>query len=118
MTEADVAPLEKVGLEETTESFNGYDEIAITQSFGTRLEDMGALMSMRAAVFIVLRRSGLRDIDAYKRVMETSMKGVQDHFTDFDDDDPGDVMADEPVSPVGKDDAPPAPPPMSSRPSS
>lgn len=92
---------EKPNIEELTESLTGFEEIAISKAFSVK--DFTALpgtMSVRALLFVVYKREGDNDGDAYQRAMELSMKAVNDYF-----DDEIEAIPDEPVTEPGKDSA-------------
>jgi hypothetical protein len=72
---------------------NGFDQIAIEQHFRTKLktfaEDGFALM--RPLLFIVEKRAGLADADAFRKVMLLPLEDVTGRFRrpdDADDEDP------------------------------
>ena len=86
-----------MSLEEIQKSVNGFDEIAVEQSFGYDLWTEGEARPMkfvRALVFIHLRRpadrggQGLSDADAKARVLEMPAGEVDDYFADQDEDEP------------------------------
>jgi hypothetical protein len=84
-------------------SINGFDEIAIRQSFG---EDVSTLRKtpfrfMRALVFIDQRRKGLRDPDAYGAAMAVTMKEIESYFAE----EVPELDPEEPETEQGKDDA-------------
>lgn len=109
-------PRQEMTLNEAVESLNGFDEIAIEKRFGgdiTSLLTNHAIRAVRATVFVLRRRDGLKDDEAYKASMEMSIREAQDYFPD----EPDEIMPDEPVTEVGKDSSEPAAPLTSSPPS-
>lgn len=88
-------------------SLNGYDEIAIAKYFGADYTELQArpIMFLRALIFVVERRGGAKDTEAYKTVMTATGTEVNDYFPD----DPTDADTGEdgdPESDLGKADAP------------
>lgn len=121
------------GVEEISESLNYFDEIAITKHFGQEWTDLSSTITLRALAFILERRNGLTDKDAFHKVTHMRLADVNDYFTfDHADAQPPeaeleDDLDDEPVldvdqrilddGPVGNGDALPGPPPTTSQPS-
>lgn len=97
---------DKPNLSETLDSVTGYDEIAINQAFGRYfgliVED--PTMLARAAIFVLQRRDGMKDAEAKKFVMDLPMSRVNVWFSDA----PDDVAPDDPDTPAGEGDSPPA----------
>lgn len=65
-------------------SLTGFDEVAITKFFGveyTELEDR-PMMFLRTLMFIVERRGGTKDSEAYKAAMNATTREVSDYFPD------------------------------------
>ena len=96
-----------MGFDEVMESITGFDEIAIEKHFGIDMYTDGERKPMlvtRAAVFVHLKHNGMNDLDARQEALGMSVKAVGDYF-DLDD---AEVMPDEPVTAVGKDDTQPA----------
>lgn len=100
MTHTDQTP------NEVMESMTGFDEIAVAQKFGGEILSLAESRQtafMRALVFVIKRREGLKDADAYRAAQELTLKETQEFFA-LDDE----VMPDEPVTPAGKDEPQPA----------
>jgi hypothetical protein len=107
---------DKLTLDEAVESLTGFDEIAIEKKFGhdiTTLLTDHAIRAMRATAFVLKRREGLNDADAYKASMDMTIGQTQDFFAD----EPDELMPEEPSTELGKDDSAPDEQPMSSPPS-
>lgn len=91
-------------LQEALNSLTGYDEIAIAQAFG---KDISTLLETpttagRALIFVLNRREGRPDKEAKAAAMELPLGDVNAYFSS-DDPDP-----DQPNTPAGEDDSPPA----------
>jgi hypothetical protein len=87
-------------------SLNGYDEIAIAKFFGVDYTELQTrpIMLLRSLMFIVERRAGAKDPDAYRAAMKATGSEVNAYFPDDPTDadtDPGD-----PESDLGKADEP------------
>ncbi|WP_235739035.1 hypothetical protein [Nocardioides alcanivorans] len=98
------APTSDLDLGDLLNSANGYEEIAVEQRFGAdpyALLGTNVIKCMRAGVFIVHRRRGAKDADAYKAAMELTSEALNAFFPD-DEDEP---MPEEPVTEAGKDDS-------------
>ncbi len=83
-------------------SLNGFDELAIAKYFNadvTQMEDRPVLF-LRALIFVVERKAGAKDTDAYKTAMTFTQTEAAAYFPDEPTDD------EEPESDLGKDDAP------------
>lgn len=69
--------------EQVFDSVTGFDEIAIAQRFGRTIADLAqgdASMFMRSLVFVVKRREGANDEDAWKDAMGMSTKDTLTGF--------------------------------------
>lgn len=96
------------------ETLNGFDEIAIAKHFGkppVELTDTDKMAFARALIFVAKRREGMKDGEAYKAAMETTIGEANGYFAE-DDDEP-----DFPTTASGKDDAGDETTPSSSPPS-
>ena len=53
-------------------SFTGFEEIAVTRMFGMSISDMGNTWTIaaRAMTFVLLKRDGMTDKDAFRTAME------------------------------------------------
>lgn len=81
----------KLDPEQVAGSCTGFDELAIERAFGRELTDLGeSTRALRALLFVVRRRDGLSDPDAYRDVMSLSLNDLMDHFEQPDD---GDALA-------------------------
>jgi hypothetical protein len=93
---------QKVTGDEFLESMTGFEEIAVEKQFGTDvlgLAEHKATMFTRALVFVMQKRDGRADKDAYDAVMNMPLSEVQDHFAEPEDE----VMPSEPETEPGKD---------------
>lgn len=92
--------------EELAGSVTGFDEIAIAKAFDMDLVDMQqkgrSTLMMRALLFVVRRREGMKDGEARKAVLEMTLGEVMEAF---DTDEPDEVDPDDPVTEAGKDGA-------------
>ena len=79
---------EKINADEVVRSLNGFEDIAIEKAFGVALLKMDEMRASRALLFILKRRDGANDFDAYKGAMEVTFGDLMDTFeTDDDDED-------------------------------
>jgi hypothetical protein len=77
--------------EQIAGSCNGFDELAIERAFGRELTELGeSTRALRALLFVVRRRDGLSDPDAYRDVMGLSLSALMERFEQPED---GDVVA-------------------------
>jgi hypothetical protein len=77
--------VEKLTAEEAAESLTGFDEIAIEQMFRKDISDLSGTMSMRAIMFVLYRRNGQSDSDAFRAVMAAPLKEIQAGFAEVDE---------------------------------
>jgi hypothetical protein len=77
--------IEKLSPEAAAESLTGFDEIAIEQMFRKDISDMSGTMSMRAIMFVLQRRDGQSDADAFRAVMAAPLKEIQAGFAEVDE---------------------------------
>jgi hypothetical protein len=107
-------PVERLTFTEATEALTGWDEIAIEKASGYSIEQMSgdsrtpprALLLTRCVAAVHLSRDkGLKYGEAYNEVMGWAQGRVQAMF----EDEPDDVLPDEPDSEVGKGGSGPAP---------
>lgn len=85
-----------VSIEELARSLNGFDEIAISKSFGVEVEDMlgpngdgkGAkkVKFLRALIFTSFRRQGMKDREAYNATMTIPLVELETQFGDLSED--------------------------------
>lgn len=117
MTTTPVTPQTDLPLSEVIDSMTGFDEIAAEKFFDgfnvydavdtaeggrPRARDMVTLL--RVGVFILKRRDGLSDKDAYDAAMSMPSRVVNGYFAD----DPEEIDADDPDTEPGKDSSAPA----------
>lgn len=91
--------------DEMFDALTGFEEIAISKSFGrtvVELANSDQLQLGRALIFAHLRRSGIKDVAAYKQAQEMGTRQARDYFQPSEDE----PMPDEPVTEPGKDDSP------------
>lgn len=82
--------------EELARSLTGFEEIAVEQRFRRSLASMGedSTMAMRMLLFVAQKRSGMKDADAFRAVMEMPLSDVVARFRAGDeagDDDQGEA---------------------------
>lgn len=84
------AEFEKLSPDALAESLTGFEEIAIRQFFRTKLEDLAedSTMMMRALLFVVYKRDGMKDADAFQTAMHESLSSVVEKFERSNEDDP------------------------------
>lgn len=82
---------------EVFESMTGYEEVAIMQTFGANPQEVdefgntalvGTLLG-RSMVFILQRRDGKSDMDAYDAAMSLSTPALLDYFAKDGDEESG-----------------------------
>jgi hypothetical protein len=76
--DAEAAP--KIDPQEMVDSVTGFDEMAIIRAFGQPLDSLTGTLTLRALVFLVERRGGMKDIDAYQSVMAPRADVITDRF--------------------------------------
>lgn len=74
--------MSKPSVEETFLSVNGFDDIAVEQKFGKELSDLSPVKTTRALVFVLKRRDGSSDADAFRAVMEMGLGDLNECFSD------------------------------------
>jgi hypothetical protein len=86
-------------------SLNGYDEVAIAKYFGADYTELQQrpIMLLRSLMFVVERRGGSKDVEAYKTAMQATGTEVNAYFPD---DPTAEDQGDEPESDLGKAGAP------------
>jgi len=62
-----------VNIEEMAGSLTGFDEIAIEQSFKRPLTELSETMQARALAFVLARRKGSTDTEAYGYCMRSTL---------------------------------------------
>ena len=77
-------------VEGTAESLTGFDEIAIEKWFTGELSTLSGTKSMRALAFVLARRDGKADKEAYGDAMRATLKEITESFADIDTGDEGD----------------------------
>lgn len=75
---------ELLNADEVSKSLNGFDQIAIRQMFRERVDQVAAdtAMFLRALLFVLERRSGANDSDAFRIAMNLPLNEVYDKFAD------------------------------------
>lgn len=90
---------EQVSAEEMAESLTGFEEIAIERAFGAEVYDLPPVKTLRALVFVLLKRQGLRDPEAKEQVLAMPLKEVNGHFCEPEEE----TVPDQPETEAGKD---------------
>lgn len=95
MTETTDTELELLDADQLSRSIDGFEQIAIRQTFRERLDQLAAdsTMFMRSLLFVLARRDGASDADAYRTVMRLPLAAVVGRFRSGDDDEPEDEDA-------------------------
>ena len=79
---------ERLDPEQVAGSCTGFDELAIERAFGRELTDLGeSTRALRALLFVVHRRDGMSDPDAYRSAMSLTLDELMGHFEQPDGDD-------------------------------
>lgn len=81
--------IENVDAEEVGRSLTGFDEVAIKRAFGASIGDLPETIIMRALLFVLLRRDGVKDSNAHKACMELPLGEVSDKFIKPEGKEPG-----------------------------
>lgn len=83
---------ERLSPSDVISSFTGFDEIAIENLFRRSFATMGeSTLALRAAEFVVQRRAGLKDGDAYKAAMNMPFGDLTALYADEDGEDQGEA---------------------------
>lgn len=77
--------LEPILAVEAVKSLTGFDEIAISQVFGKEFSELGQTMTVRALLFVTLRRNGASDSQAYRSAMTVSLGRLDGLFVKDED---------------------------------
>ena len=87
--------LELLDADELAKSINGFEQIAIRERFREKLETLteDGTMFMRSLLFVVEKRDGKKDSDAYSAVMTMPLQEVVEKFKGEDDLDEEDESA-------------------------
>lgn len=96
------APSTGITATDFVNSLNGFDEIAIKQTFGHPVDVLtktDKFTFLRSLAFVWYRRQGQNDVDAKRSALELTLGAVGGMWAD----EPDETMPDEPDSPVGKD---------------
>lgn len=82
---------EPVDAEAMVSSLSGFDELAIAARFKAELGELSQTMMMRALAFVIYRRDGKDDAEAYGAAMRATLGEVKGLFAagSDEDDDPG-----------------------------
>lgn len=80
--ESDTTPAvpELIDSEAVVGSFTGFDEIAIAHTFRVDFTELAPSTTMRAIVFVVKRREGMKDGEAFKFVMNARLDAISALF--------------------------------------
>ncbi len=86
MTDNETEARELLDADTVAKSINGFDQIAVRQMFRERLDQLAAdsTMFMRALLFVLAKRDGANDGDAYRSVMLLPLDEVVERFKDAD----------------------------------
>jgi len=73
---------EKYDGEQLLRSLNGFEQIAVEQHFRTKLKVIAddGIALMRPLLFVVEKRGGMPDADAFRKVMMMPLEDVNDRF--------------------------------------
>lgn len=96
--------VDRMTVEEMTESLTGFEEIAIKTHFGFDIgspDGTSGTTFLRGLIFAHLARAGQNAKDAKAGAMGLTIKAAADYFADDDE-----VTPDEPATEPGKDDEP------------
>lgn len=86
-TPQETAP-ERESVEEVMSSFTGFDQIAIRQAFKesmAQLQQSDPLQLLYACAFVLKKREGMQDGQAYQTVQAMTLAEVQELFSDDSD---------------------------------
>ncbi|GAB3663474.1 hypothetical protein GCM10027596_26680 [Nocardioides korecus] len=97
-------------VEEVVGSLNGFDELAVKKAFGTPVGELEGTFMLRACAFVLFKRQGQSDREAYDAAMTLTLTQCDEMFVGHEDE----PMPDEPVTPAGKDASLPSVTPSSS----
>lgn len=92
----------QMNVAEMVETLTGFEEIAISKRFGSTIEQIGVTSGFtlnRALAFVLRKRDGMNDDEAYEAVMSMPLKAVTDLFSGEDDDE---IDPEEPETEAGK----------------
>lgn len=78
---------DKINADEVVRSLNGFEDIAIEKAFGAPLLKMDEMRAPRALVFVLRKREGLNDFDAYNASMEMTFGELTEIFETENSDD-------------------------------
>lgn len=77
---AEPGPVELPSVKDAMRSLTGFDEVAIATYFRKDLAEMGATMATRATLFVLKRRDGMADGEAFKFAMHLPLGQVDTMF--------------------------------------
>lgn len=72
--------MEKLNLEETLRSMNGFEEISVRKMFRCGISELDGTSAARAAIFVVTRRDGMGERDAFNFAMNLTIGGLEDRI--------------------------------------
>lgn len=93
---------DKITAEEMMESLTGFDEVAIAKHWAAEVLDLAEhkpTTFTRSLVFVLMRRGGMSDHEAKEAVMNMTLKEVQGHFTEEEEE----PVPDDPSTESGKE---------------
>lgn len=85
-------------------SLTGHEEESIDNAFGVDIDALPFGRQLRALVFVILRRDGVKGVEARKRVMDMTVAEIFEHFSDLADPTPG-ADQDDPTPGAEEDDS-------------
>lgn len=77
----------RLTMSEAVKSLTGFDEIAVEARFRREFVELGKTMTVRAVAFVLHRRGGMTDGDAYQAAMSAPLSALNDLFAPEPDDD-------------------------------
>lgn len=75
----------RIDAQEYARTLTGFDEIAIEKAFRKDLDDLSGNMSVRALMFVKLRRDGEKDGPAYTAAMQATAGQLRDMWSPGDE---------------------------------
>jgi hypothetical protein len=69
-----------IDMEQAARSLNGFEEIAVEGKFGRAFTDLRGTTMARALLFVVEKRAGMNDTDAFRTVMLLSIEDLEARF--------------------------------------
>ena len=78
---------ERETLRQVLDSMDGFAELAYEQMFRKHISDMPGTFIGRVGLFLLARRDGASDVDAYKAAMAARISDIKATFPESDEDD-------------------------------